>query len=155
MSEYSNRRERVEDPASEYWNVDPANRTQTSAWAGWVWFAGILMIIMGSFGAIEGLVALFNPNYYVVGPYNVLVFDLTAWGWVHLIVGIVVMLTGVALLTGAKWARWATVVIVSIDAIIQIAFLGVYPIWSTIVIAFCVVIIWAIVVHSDESRIDL
>jgi vacuolar-type H+-ATPase subunit I/STV1 len=156
MNGYSRRQgNRVEDPASGW--VDPGSVPAggRTAWSGWVWFAGIMMIMMGAFGAIEGLVALFRDQYYVVGPYNVLVFDITGWGWVHLILGVLVLLTGIALLADAGWARVVTVILVGLDALVQLAFIGVYPLWSIIVIAMCVIVIWAIVVHGDESRLDL
>jgi hypothetical protein len=156
MNEYSGRQSnRVEDPASGW--VEPASGRANgrTMWAGWVWFAGIMMIMMGAFGAIEGLVALFRDQYYVVGPYNVLVLDITGWGWVHLILGILVTITGIALMANASWARVVTVILVGIDALVQLAFIGVYPLWSMIVIALCVIVIWAIVVHGDESQLDL
>ena len=154
MSEYSERRAgRVDDPAGDFWPDPPSARP--SAWAGWIWFAGIMMIIMGTFGAIEGLVALIKQEYYLVGPYNVLVFNLTGWGWIHLILGVLVAITGIALLSGSTWARWATVIIAALDAVVQLAFISVYPLWSMVVIAFCVIVIWAVVVHGDESRIGL
>lgn len=155
MSEYSEHRGQVKDPASGYWNVDPAPRDRASAWLGWIWFAGIMMIMMGSFNAIEGLVALFDPDYYVVGPNNVLVFDLTGWGWIHLIGGVLITVTGIALCAGIAWARWVTVILAGLNAIAQLAFVAVYPVWSVIVIALCVLVIWAIVVHGEESRLDL
>jgi hypothetical protein len=155
MSEYSAHSSgRVDDPASGYWDVRSTRGARTSAWAGWIGFAAIMMIIMGMFSAIEGLVALFNRNYYLVGPDNVLVFDLTSWGWIHLIFGILVTITGIALFSGATWARWVTVGLAAVDAVVQLAFIGIYPLWSMIVIAFCVIVIWAIVVHGDESRLD-
>lgn len=154
-NKYAENSGQVGDSADEYWNVEPAARNRGSAWAGWVLFAGILMIIMGSFNAIQGLVALFQEEFYVVGPYNVLVLDLTGWGWLHLIVGTLVAATGIALSLGVTWARWVTVGLAALEMIIQIAFIGVYPVWSTIVIALCVVVIWAILVHGAESQLDL
>jgi hypothetical protein len=157
MSEYSRSRAgRVEDSADENWQVDappagPGNRS--SAWTGWIVFAGITMIMIGSFNAIEGLVALFNQNFYVAGPENVLVFDLTSWGWVHLIVGVLVAITGGALLADVGWARPVTVVLAALNAIVQLTFVPVYPVWSLVSVALCFVVIWAIVVHGNESRI--
>src|SRR6266545_5247909 len=146
MSDYTEHRRQTRDP--DYWNGEAAPRTRGSAWAGWVFFAGIMMIIMGSFNAIEGLVALFSPNHYAVSGENVLVLDLTGWGWFHLLAGGLIMLTGIALCSGIGWARWVTVVLAGLNAIGQLAFVTVYPVWSVIVIALCVVVIWAIVVHG-------
>jgi hypothetical protein len=158
MSEYTHRRAgRVDDPAEGTWQVEAAPAragNQTSAWTGWIVFAGITMIMIGAFNAIEGLVALFNQNFYVTGPENVLVFDLTSWGWVHLIIGTLVALTGIALLADASWARPVTVVLAALNAIVQLTFVTVYPVWSLVAVTLCVVVIWAIVVHGNESRMD-
>ncbi|MDX8029115.1 hypothetical protein SK803_02785 [Lentzea sp. BCCO 10_0856] len=122
-----------------------------TGWLGWIWFAGIMMIVMGSFNAIEGLVALFRGEYYVVTEEQVLVFDLTAWGWITLLIGILVALAGAALLSGAAWARVLTVVLAVVNSVAQLAFMSVHPVWSTIVIALCVIVIWAVVVHGSEA----
>ncbi|WP_433271088.1 DUF7144 family membrane protein [Actinosynnema sp. CS-041913] len=125
-------------------------RPRSSAWTGWIGFAAIMMIVIGSFNVIEGMVALFDNEYYVVGPDNVLVLDLTGWGWAHLVVGVLVALSGAGLLTGAAWARVVAVVFASLNAVLQLGFVSVQPVWSTIVIALCVVVVWAVVVHGDE-----
>jgi hypothetical protein len=121
-----------------------------SAWGGWIFFAGAMMILQGLFNAIEGLVALFRPHYYVVGPNGLLVFSLTGWGWIHLIIGILVVLAGIAVFSGALWARVTGVVLAVINAIAQLAFLSAYPVWATIVIAIDVVVIWALIAHGSE-----
>ena len=126
---------------------------QETGWLGWIWFAGIMMIVMGSFNAIEGLVALFRGEYYVVTEEQVLVFDITAWGWITLLIGILVVLAGGALLSGAAWARVVAVVLAVINAVAQLAFVSVHPLWSTIVIALCVTVIWAVVVHGQEADV--
>ncbi|HEV8561360.1 MAG TPA: hypothetical protein VGR06_33995 [Actinophytocola sp.] len=158
MSEYTHHRTgRVEDPADGNWQVEAAPAragSRSSAWAGWIVFAGITMLMIGSFNAIEGLVALFDPNVYIAGPDNVLVFDLTTWGWVHLIIGVLVAITGIALLADAGWARPVTVVLAALNAIVQLTFVTVYPVWSLAAVTLCVVVIWAIVVHGSESRMD-
>ena len=124
-----------------------------TGWLGWIWFAGIMMIVMGSFNAIEGLVALFRGEYYVVTEEQVLVFDITAWGWITLLIGILVALAGGALLSGAAWARVVAVVLAVVNAVAQMAFVSVHPMWSTIVIVLCVTVIWAVVVHGSEADV--
>ncbi|MFS8099027.1 hypothetical protein LFM09_18040 [Lentzea alba] len=125
-----------------------------TGWLGWIWFAGIMMIVMGSFNAIEGLVALFRGEYYVVTEEQVLVFDLTGWGWITLVIGVLVALAGGALLSGAAWARVVAVVLAVINAVAQLAFVSVHPLWSTIVIALCVTVIWAVVVHGSQADVN-
>lgn len=124
-----------------------------TGWLGWIWFAGIMMIVMGSFNAIEGLVALFNSEYYVVTEEQVLVFDIGSWGWITLLIGVLVALAGGALLSGAAWARVVAVVLAVVNAVAQLAFVSVHPLWSTIVIALCVTVIWAVVVHGTEADV--
>jgi hypothetical protein len=126
--------------------------TTPTAWVGWIWFAGAMMILLGLFNAIEGLVALFDNKYYVVGPQGLLVFDLSGWGWVHLIIGILAVIAGLALFTGALWARITAVVLATINAIAQLTFLSAFPVWATIVIALDVVVIWAVIVHGSEAK---
>lgn len=157
MTDYPNQHAgRVDDPRSESWNVHVPERTRTAtAWVGWIWFAGIMLIMLGAFGAIEGLIALFRDNYYVYSPDQILVLDLTGWGWLHLIAGVLAVVTGVALLSGLTWARPVAVVLVALDALANLAFIGVTPLWSAIAITLCVVVIWAIVVHGGESSLDL
>jgi len=109
-----------------------------------------MMILLGLFNAIEGLVALFYNTFYVVGPERLLVFSLTAWGWVHLIIGVLVFIAGCALFTGAVWARAVAVVLAALNALTQLVFLSASPVWGVIVIALDVLVIWAIVVHGNE-----
>ncbi len=132
-------------------DVSSAERSKITVWSGWIWFASIMMILAGVFNAVEGLVALFNRSFYVSNGEHLVLLDLTAWGWLHLILGGLVGLAGIALLTGAMWARVTAVALASINAIAQLAFIPAYPVWSTIVIALCVVVIWAIVVHGNET----
>lgn len=122
-------------------------------WMGWIAFAGAMMIMLGAFHAIEGLVALFQDSYFLVGKNNLVVHvDYTTWGWVHLLGGVIVALAGVALFSGRMWARIVAVVCAFGSSLINIAFLSAYPIWSTIMITFDVLVIWAVTVHGSEIR---
>lgn len=123
-----------------------------SASLGWVGFAGVMMVLLGVFNVIEGLVALFKNSYYVVAPNGLLVFNLTGWGWIHLGIGILEIAAGLALFSGASWARVVAVILVSVNAIDQLAFLSAHPVWATIIIALDVVVVWAVVVHGGEAR---
>jgi len=124
-----------------------------SAWTGWVVFAGMMMIMLGCFQAIEGLVALFKDTYYVVRPSGLLVHvDYTTWGWVHLAIGVIAALAGFGLLAGNMLARVVGVGIAALSAIVNMAFISAYPIWSIIIIAVDVVVIFAICVHGRELK---
>lgn len=129
--------------------------SRITMWSGWIWFAAIVMLITGVFNAVEGLVALLNRAFYVTNGENLLLFNLTGWGWTHLLLGILVGLAGIALLSGATWARVVAVAVASVNAIAQLTFIPAYPLWSTIVIALCVLVIWAVVVHGKDTTSDL
>jgi hypothetical protein len=125
----------------------------TTAWVGWVIFAGVMMIMLGSFQAIEGLVAIFDDTYYLVTHNGLLVSaDYTVWGWTHLAIGVLMVVAGFAVMRGQMWARAVGVVLAVISALVNLAFLAAYPIWSTIIIALDVVVIYAIVVHGSEAK---
>ena len=116
-------------------------------------FAGILMFIAGSFNAIAGIVALFNDKYYLVPSQDLLVkVDYTVWGWVLLIYGIVQGLAGIGVLLGQTWARAVGVILAVFNIILNLGFLAAYPIWTTIIIALDVVVIYALIVHGRETR---
>jgi len=129
-----------------------SNTTRSTAWVGWVWFAAAMMIITGSFNAMFGLIALFDDKYYTVGPQGLLVFDLTQWGWILLIFGVLAAIAGMALFSGALWARIVTVALASINMLAHMAFTSAYPAWALITIVFDMLVIWAVIVHGDELK---
>jgi len=126
---------------------------EPTGWVGWIWFASVMMIMLGSFHVIDGLVGLFQHDYYLVGQNQLVVHvNYTAWGWLHIIVGAVVIGAGAALLAGRMWARVVGVLVALGSAIVNIAFLSAYPVWSTIMIALDVLVIWALTVHGAEMK---
>jgi hypothetical protein len=132
-------------PGAEYYGV------RQSAWVGWVNFAGVLLIMLGAFHAIQGLVALFRDEVYLVGRSGLIVnVSFTTWGWVHLVWGAVAILAGICLLVGQMWARVVAVIVAFVSALTSVSFMPAYPVWSVLIIALDVVIIWAIVVHGGE-----
>ncbi|HEY6794353.1 MAG TPA: hypothetical protein VI248_06690 [Kineosporiaceae bacterium] len=122
---------------------------------GWVVFAGIMMILIGTFQAIAGLVGIFRDQYFLVTNSGlVITADYTKWGWTHLILGVVVALAGLAvIMRGALWARILGVVLAGLSAIANLLFLGAYPLWSILVIAMDIVVIFALVVHGSEVTV--
>ena len=127
-------------------------RTEPTGWVGWVWFAGIMLITIGLMDLFQGLIALFNDTFAVAVEAGVLVFDLTTWGWIHVILGVVLILTGIGVLGGSTWARVVGVVVVILNLLAQLTVLGIYPWWATIVIILDVLVIYALVVHGGEAR---
>ena len=117
---------------------------------GLILFAGIMMIMVGVFQAIQGVVALFNDTFYVVGQKWVFSFNVTAWGWIHLLAGLVLVVAGYFLFQGAVWARVVGVSVAIISAVLSFMWLPYYPIWSMLIIALDVFIIWALTVHGRD-----
>lgn len=126
---------------------------EPSGWVGWIFFAGIIMILAGTFQAIAGLVAIFNSAYFLVPSTGLVVsVNYTGWGWVHLIGGLLVVAAGFGVMTGQTWARIVGIILAGISAILNLAFLAAYPVWSVIVITLDVLIIYALSVHGREMQ---
>ncbi len=126
---------------------------ETTAWTGWIAFGAIMLIMMGTFQAIAGLVALFDDGYYVVTKDQLLVnVDYNAWGWVHLAIGAIAIATAVGLLAGSMWARIVGIGIAVVSAVVNLAFLAAYPVWALTLITLDVVVIYAIAVHGAEMK---
>lgn len=124
-----------------------------SGWAiGFTAFAAFMLIMIGTFEALNGLGAIFENEFYVVTNNYFLEFDVTAWGWIHLILGLGVLAAGIALFTGALWARIVGIVVAICSAIANFAFIPYYPAWSLTIIALNVAVIWVLTVHAIDIR---
>jgi hypothetical protein len=124
-----------------------------TGWSGWAVFAGIMLVLLGCFQAIEGLVAVFDDGWYRVTSGGLLVHvDYTAWGWTHLLLGLLILVSGLGVLSGNVAARAVGVVLAGLSALLNLAFIEAYPIWSVTVIAVDVVVIYALTVHGGELR---
>jgi hypothetical protein len=115
---------------------------------GAAYFAATLMILVGTFQSVQGFVALLNDDFYVVGAKWVFEFDITLWGWIHLGLGVLLVVAGILLFRGATWARWAAVVLAGVSAVLNFMWLPYYPLWSILVIAVDIAIVWALTVHG-------
>lgn len=141
------------DRAAPVAEDDEYGRPVVHGSANWVVFGGVMLLLLGFVHAIEGLVALLDDGYYRVRPSGLAVHvSYTAWGWVHLVLGIVAALTGIGLLAGAMAARVLGVVLAVLSAVVNLGFIAAYPLWSAIVITLDVVVIHAIVVHGAELK---
>lgn len=128
---------------------------RVSGWVGWVGFAAIILILNGVFSVVQGLVALIGSNtYYVVTDGSLFLLDLTGWGWWNLIIGAALVLTGLALITGATWARVVAVIVAGLSAIGQLLLVPAQPWWALIVIAIDVLVIYAVTAHGRDLRPD-
>jgi hypothetical protein len=129
---------------------------EASGWAvGFVLFAAIMMMMAGIFQALNGLIAIFQDEFYVRTPNYIFQFDATTWGWVHLLLGIVVALAGWGLLSGQTWARVVGITLAVLSAIANFLFIPYYPVWSLLIIAIDVVVIWALAAHGGALRDSL
>jgi len=124
--------------------------------AGWIGFAGLVMLIIGGVDFVQGLIALFEDEYYVVTQSGFLVVDVTAWGWIMLIWGALLVLAGFSLITGQSWARWVAIVVVSLNVFAQLGFLGNsnYPLWALTALALNVIVLYALTARWNESQVD-
>jgi len=111
--------------------------------AGWILFAGILMVLVGGIDFFQGLIALIEDEYYVPTGSGFLVFDLTGWGWTMLICGVLLVFAGLGLVAGQGWARWFAIV-VGLNVIAQLGFLGntQNPLWSLTVVALNIIVLY-------------
>jgi len=124
---------------------------RTSGWVGWVYFAAFVLLISGILQIISGLVALLNSGYYAIDGETALIFDISTWGWIHLLLGIIAVCIGTALFSGRAWARVVAVVLASLNFIAYFTFVGVHPIWSVTVMVIDAFVIYALTVHGEEA----
>ena len=116
--------------------------------SGWVvgglTFAATMLVMIGAFQAIAGLVAIIDDDFYVVTRNYTFDLDVTGWGWIHLILGILLLVTGFALFSRSVWAGVTAIFLATITAIENFFFIPYYPFWSLLVIALCVWVIWSL-----------
>ncbi len=117
----------------------------------WIAFAGVMMIIIGSLDVIWGLAAIFNDEVVVVGGHGALIFDITAWGWIQLIVGILIGITGLGLLVGNTAARWAGVFLIGLNTVLQVVWFPAAPLWAFLIIILDIVLIYQLMINWSEE----
>ncbi|GAA3388357.1 DUF7144 family membrane protein [Cryptosporangium minutisporangium] len=137
--------------------ASPARAAQAppemTKWVGWVLFGGLLLSLSGMVNVIEGLVAVFNESYYLVTPSGLaLEVDYAVWGWILILFGLVLTVTGWGVMAGRTWALVVGVAAAGLNAVVNLAFLAAYPVWTTLLVALDVIVIYALVVHGREAR---
>jgi hypothetical protein len=126
--------------------------TPKQGWAsGLTAFAAVMLLLLGLLNLFRGIMAVAEDEVFVTTPNYVFEFDLTSWGWIHLILGILAILLSLGLFKEATWARVAGVVVASLAIIANFLSLPYYPIWSLVVIAISGFVIWALCVHRDTG----
>ncbi|HEY2194197.1 MAG TPA: hypothetical protein VGH76_18115 [Actinomycetospora sp.] len=119
--------------------------SDTDSRSSWISFPGAMMVLLGGFQIIEGLVSILRPAYYLIDPTGLVVaVSYTGWGWFHLLLGVLVLGTAFGVLTGKTWARAVGVALALLSALANLVFIAAYPMWAIIVIAVDVVVIFAL-----------
>jgi hypothetical protein len=123
-----------------------------AAWAsGWVAFAGFMLILIGMFWGLQGLAAIIEDQFYVLGEEYAFEIDVTGWGWIHMIGGLVAVAAGCYVFTGNLAARLFGILIALVSAVANFFYIPYYPLWSILIIALNVIVIWALAVYSTEA----
>jgi hypothetical protein len=132
----------------------PGPSLPRTGWGSWVYFTAVMLVMLGSFEAIAGLVALFKDDFYLVRPSGLAIsVSYTAWGWAHLIVGVIAIGAGLGIMAGKMWARVVGIIFASLSALVNLASIGAYPIWGMLIIAVDVLAIYGLTVHGQEAGI--
>ena len=129
-----------------------SNSSDISGWVGWVYFGGLMMVLLGALHAMAGLVALFKDEVFVLGDRGVWILDITSWGWIHLIAGVVILMAGLAVMSGKMWGRVIGIILGILAAVANFAFIPVYPIWSIVMMTLSVLVVYAMVAHGAEAK---
>jgi hypothetical protein len=142
----------TEQSPSQYQSAGRAGKA-TSGWAvGFIMFAAIMMIMVGVFQALQGIIAIFENEFYVATRNYTFQFDATTWGWIHLLLGLLVAFAGYGLLSGKTWARLLAITLAALSATANFLFIPYYPFWSLLLITLDILVIWAITAHGGELR---
>jgi hypothetical protein len=129
------------------------DREDVSGWAvSFTVFAAVMMIMVGVWQALAGLIAIFENEFYVPTRNYLFEFDVTAWGWIHLLVGALVAFAGWGLLSGQTWARVVGITLAALSATANFLFIPYYPFWSILMIAVDIFVIWALAAHGRQFR---
>ena len=132
--------------------MSTTDQNQQTGWTGWVVFAGILMVLAGVLWTIQGLVAVFNNDLIIFGEEGALFLNVTGWGWVHIILGLLLLLSGIIVMRGNMFGRIMAVLLVMLSIIVNFVWLPVYPLWSIIIIVIDVFVLYAVIVHGRELK---
>lgn len=124
---------------------------QRSGWAvGWTAFASFMMVLMGGGWIVTGLVGIVDDGFYVAAGDWIFKFSSTTWGWIHLILGIVILASAFGLLTGAVWARIVGVILAVFAGLAAFSWLPWYPVWAIVLVGVSIAVIWALTAHGED-----
>lgn len=132
--------------------MSTTDQNQQTGWTGWVVFAGILMVLAGVLWTIQGLVAVFQNDLVIFGEEGALFLSLTGWGWVHIVLGLLLLLSGILVMRGNMFGRIMAVLLVMLSIVVNFVWLPVYPLWSIVIIVIDVFVLYAVIVHGRELK---
>jgi hypothetical protein len=131
----------------------PSARPDPGGWAvGFTMFAAVMMITVGAWQALQGLIAIFENEFYVQTRNYLFEADATSWGWIHLVLGVIVAFAGFGLLSGRTWARVVGITLAALSATANFLFIPYYPFWSILIIAVDIFVIWALAAHGRQFK---
>lgn len=126
---------------------------EPTGWQRFVGFASTLIVISGLLNLTYGLIAVLNDEWVVIGNRADLYLDISTWGWVHVVLGVILLISGVAVLTGNVLARTVGVLAAAANIVTNFLWLPAYPIWSVVLITVDLLIIWALTVHGRDMEV--
>ena len=123
------------------------------AWSGWIGFAGLMLMIIGAIDFFEGLIAVIRKEYWQFTSQGLIIFNVTTWGWLAMIFGVVLFLVGLGLTGGAGWARWVAIILIVVNFIGQLGWIGSspYPVWTLTVIALQIIVLYALTAKWEDA----
>lgn len=124
--------------------------TVLAAWSGWAFFASALLLVIGGLQVVTGLAALLRDNFYTVAQSGLVAFTYTTWGWISLVLGVLVVLAVVGMLVGMVWARLVAVFLTALVMVATLGFSTAYPLWSVITLILSGFVIYALTARGDE-----
>jgi hypothetical protein len=117
--------------------------------SGWTLFSAVMLIMAGTFAVFDGFVAVFQDEVYLVTEDQLIAFDFTTWGWIHIIIGVIVFAAGLAVAGGAAWGRAVGAAAAFTHAVVSLGFITAYPLWTILIIAIDIIIIYGLLVPPE------
>lgn len=123
------------------------------AWSGWIGFAGLMLMIIGAIDFFEGMIAVIRKEYWQFTSQGLIIFNVTTWGWLAMIFGIVLFLVGLGLTGGAGWARWVAIILIAVNFLGQLGWLSSSqtPVWTLTVIALQIIVLYALTARWSDA----
>jgi hypothetical protein len=128
------------------------NNNEITGWAGWIGFASIMLYLAGFFHIVAGFAALINDKVYVATKDALWVLNITQWGWIHIIGGLLAIIAASSLMQGHGFGRTIAVIVALASAVLNMAFIPMYPVWSILIIVIDILVIYAVVAHGKELK---